>query len=138
MPDGYVVDTDVISYLFRGDSRAEDYRPYLSGALLSVSFMTIAELDRWSLSRNWGQARIDRMEYFLSNFTVVLVDRTLCRTWARVTNQAQQKGRPIQAADGWIAASAVSLGVPLITNNRAHYAGVDDLIVIPEQPPTPS
>lgn len=50
-----VVDTDVVSYLFKRDSRAEAYRPHLTGRLLVVSFMTVAELDRWALERDWGE-----------------------------------------------------------------------------------
>ena len=50
-----VVDTDVISFLFKRDSRAEWYRVSFDRKLLALSFMTIAELDRWALARNWGQ-----------------------------------------------------------------------------------
>jgi hypothetical protein len=52
-----MVDTNVMSFLFERDTRAEWYRPRLTGKLLVLSFMTVAELDRWALERNWGQAR---------------------------------------------------------------------------------
>ena len=132
LADGRVVDTDVISYLFRHDSRAEAYRPYLTGALLAVSVMTVAELDRWALQRGWGSSRQERMAAFLEQFTIVLVDRSLCRTWAQVGDQARRNGRPILAADAWIAATAVALNVPLVTNNRDDFAGVDALQFLPE------
>jgi tRNA(fMet)-specific endonuclease VapC len=132
MAEGCVLDTDVISYLFRRDTRAEAYRPYLTGRLLAVSFMTIAELDRWALQRNWGPARQGRMAAFLDQFIIVLVDRALCRTWAEVGDEARRKGRPIQAADAWIAATAIALGVPLVTNNRGDFAGVDNLMMLLE------
>ena len=48
-----VVDTDVVSMLFKGDSRAVSYRSHISGRLLGISFMTLAELERWSLERGW-------------------------------------------------------------------------------------
>ncbi|MGI8550760.1 MAG: PIN domain-containing protein [Dehalococcoidia bacterium] len=131
MPEDCVVDTDVLSYLFRRDTRAELFRPYLIGTLPAISFMTIAELDRWILERKWGLARQESMEAFLAQFIVVLVDRPLCRTWAEVVNQARRNGRPIQAADAWIAASAISLGVPLITNNHSDFAGVTNLVILP-------
>jgi tRNA(fMet)-specific endonuclease VapC len=51
-PAPTIVDTDVVSFLFKRDTRAELYRPHLSTRLLVVSFMTVAELDRWALSRN--------------------------------------------------------------------------------------
>ena len=44
-----VVDTDVVSFLFRNDTRAARYRPYLTGRVLTISFMTLAELDQWVL-----------------------------------------------------------------------------------------
>jgi tRNA(fMet)-specific endonuclease VapC len=57
-----VLDTDVVSFLFKRDSRADLYRPHLVGKQLVISFMTLAEIDRWALERNWGEARRARME----------------------------------------------------------------------------
>ncbi len=70
-----VVDTDVVSYLFRGDSRAELYRSHLGGELLVVSFMTVAELDRWALERGWGETRKERMERHIGHFVVYPYNR---------------------------------------------------------------
>jgi tRNA(fMet)-specific endonuclease VapC len=55
--DGVVLDTDVVSYLYRQDSHAERFAPLLADSFLIVSFMTVAELDRWAISRNWGTDR---------------------------------------------------------------------------------
>ncbi len=44
MTDRLVVDTDVISFLFKRDTRAKLYEPHLSGRQLVISFMTVAEL----------------------------------------------------------------------------------------------
>lgn len=44
----------------------------------------------------------------------------------------RRNGRPIAAADAWVAATALHLGVPLITHNRNHFIGVDGLNVISE------
>jgi predicted nucleic acid-binding protein len=134
MPDGCVVDTDVVSFLFRRDTRAEAYRPYLTGRIVVVSFMTVAELDRWALQRNWGAARQEQMARFLERFMIMLADRALCQAWARAADQARRRGRPILTADAWIAATALTLNVPLVTNNRADYAGVVDLRLLPDTP----
>lgn len=95
MPDGCLVDTDVISYLFRNDTRAEQFRPHLVGRIPAISFMTVAELDRWALQRNWGATRQQQMAQFLEPYLIVLVDRTLCRLWAEVCHTARRNGRPI-------------------------------------------
>lgn len=127
-----VVDTDVVSFLFKRDSRAELYRPHLTGKLLVMSFMTVAELDRWSLERNWGETRRARMEEHLRNFVIHPFDRALCFKWAEVSYQARLNGHPIQCADAWIAATALLHEIPLVTHNRDDYAGVDGLTLISE------
>ena len=41
-----IVDTDVVSMLFKGDTRALAYRPHIIGRLLWISIMTLAEFER--------------------------------------------------------------------------------------------
>jgi len=43
--------------LFNGDTRAVAYRVHIAGRLLRIAFMTLAELERWSLERGWGQSK---------------------------------------------------------------------------------
>jgi predicted nucleic acid-binding protein len=73
-----VVDTDVVSFLFKRDTRARPYGRHLLGKTLYVSFMTVAELRRWSLTSNWGPARIAQLDRSLQRFNIVLVDVALC------------------------------------------------------------
>lgn len=127
-----VVDTDVVSFLFKRDSRAERYRAHLSDRLLVVSFMSVAELDRWALARNWGESRRSALEQHLQHFVVQPFHRALCREWAEVSDHARRRGRPITTADAWIAATARLHNVPLITHNAADYAGVDGVTLVTE------
>lgn len=129
-----VVDTDVVSYLFRRDSRAQLHRPHLDGELLLVSFMTVAELDRWSLERDWGEPRRQRMEKHLTNFVIYPYDRGMCRKWAEVSDEARRRGQPVGVADAWIAATAMLHEMPLVTHNREHFSSIDGLRVISEAP----
>jgi tRNA(fMet)-specific endonuclease VapC len=124
-----IVDTDVVSMLFRSDSRARKFRDYLTGCLLGISFMTLAELERWSLERNWGPVRKADLERNLERYTVLPVSRELCIRWAEVTFAAKRRGRPIQTADAWIAATAIHYEVPLITGNSSDYSMIDGLSV---------
>jgi tRNA(fMet)-specific endonuclease VapC len=128
--NGAVVDTDVVSMLFKADTRATAYRSYFTGRLLGISFMTLAELDRWALERGWGASRKIELAQHLTHYTVLPVSRELCLKWADVSFAAKRKGRPIQTADAWIAASALHYQVPLITNNRSDYTAVDGLVLL--------
>ena len=127
-----VVDTDVVSFLFKNDTRAHLYRPHIENNTPLVSFMTVAELDRWAIQSNWGTERRNRMELHLQQFVLHPVDRALCREWAEVSDIARRNGRPIQAADAWIAATARLYGYALITHNPGDYVGIEDLNVVTE------
>jgi tRNA(fMet)-specific endonuclease VapC len=127
-----VVDTDVISFLFKRDTRAKLYEPHLTGKLLVISFMTIAELDRWALSNKWGDDRRLRMEEHLKNFVLYPFNRELCRKWADVKTVTGKRGKNISDSDAWIAATALLYGIPLITHNRSHFEKVENLTVISE------
>lgn len=131
MPDGCVVDTDVLSYILRDDTRAVPYQQALVGRTSFISFMTVAELERWAIHRRWGPTRQAGLSAFLTQFVLSLPDRALCRTWAEVVDGARQQGRPIATADAWIAATAVALDLPLLTHNTVDYAGVSALRLLP-------
>jgi predicted nucleic acid-binding protein len=92
--------------------------------------MTLAELERWSLERNWGLRRKLELAQHLTRYAVLAVSRELCVRWAEVSFAAKKRGRPIQTADGWIAASALHYQVPIITNNQDDYSFVDGLVVL--------
>ena len=122
-----VIDTDVVSRLFKRDTRAQRYRHHISGRLLGISFMTLAELERWPLQRSWGAIRRAELAQHLTKYVVLPASRELCVKWAEVSWEARRKGRAIQTADAWIAASAVYYQVPLITNNASDYEMVGGL-----------
>lgn len=127
-----VVDTDVLSFIFKEDSRGDLYLAHLNRKLTIISFMTLAETDRWALERNWGRTKRRQMEEFLRQFVVSPFNRASCLRWAEAMHSARRNGRPIQTADGWVAATALVHNIPLVTHNAKHFVGVDGLTVISE------
>ncbi len=131
---GLIVDTDVVSFLFKNDSRAEDYLRFLEGQLCFISFMTEAEMELWTLIAGWGPPRIARFQQFLRLFTVVPSSRDLVVAWAQVMSASRKRGRRLETADAWIAATALLHDVPLVTHNASDYEGVPDLRIITRNP----
>jgi len=127
-----VVDTNVVSYLSKGDTRAANYRPHLTGRVLILSFMSLAELDHWMEIGRWGPDRREALRAFLGNYAVHYPDRRLCQFWAAAMSAARWAGKPINPADAWIAAAALFLNAPLVTHNPADYAGVPGLTILSE------
>jgi predicted nucleic acid-binding protein len=70
------------------------------------------------------------MRRFLARFTLLLPDAETARTWARIKNGCEKKGRPITFADAWIAAAALHLNVPLVTHNARDYRAVEKLTIL--------
>jgi tRNA(fMet)-specific endonuclease VapC len=99
MINACVIDTDVISYIFKSDSRASLYFPHLDGNLGLISFMTLAELRQWSLVRDWGERRLRELELFLARYHVIQSDDYLCSLWAEIRRDALKHGSPIDTAD---------------------------------------
>jgi predicted nucleic acid-binding protein len=116
-----VVDTDVGSFLYKQDNRGAFYLPYLSNQLPIISFMTPAELERWTLAASWGERKRQHLMKYLRRYTVYPVSALLCRKRAEVVDGARRRGRPIATSDAWIAATATLLDVPLLTHNAGDF-----------------
>ncbi len=128
-----IVDTDIVSFLLKGDTRAQLYRPHLQGRTLALSFMTVAELYQWAYVRNWGDRKLTRLEEQLHRYVIVPFDNELCKQWASISVQRQRTGRPMSVQDAWIAATALRHNCPLVTHNSDDFSDITGLEVISEE-----
>lgn len=116
-----LLDTDVVSYLAKEDTRRLAYAQHLLGHELSIAIMTVAELFQWATVRQWSNRRIAHMEIWLQRYTLLPVDIETCRFWATVRAHRAARGFPISPQDAWIAATALRYDVPLVTHNVRDY-----------------
>jgi tRNA(fMet)-specific endonuclease VapC len=130
--DIVVVDTDVVSFLFKGDTRTSLYAPHLDGRLRIIAAQTRAELERWTLAHNWGAPRRAALRNLLKDFLFAEADETVCLRWAQVKDGGDRRGRPVSAVDAWIAATALAYDAPLVTHNRKDFENVPGLTVVSE------
>jgi len=125
-----LLDTNIISFIFKKDSRALLYEPHLKGKILTTSFMCVAELFQWAYIRNWGNQRIHQMEEALKRYIIFPYDINTCRLWGEISSGCRKKGKPISAQDAWIAATARLHNLTLVTHNPDDFAAVDGLEII--------
>jgi tRNA(fMet)-specific endonuclease VapC len=128
--DAVLLDTDIVSFLLKGDSRALAYAPYLQERRLAISFMTAAELFQWAFTRHWGESRIQGLEVSLQSYTILPFDVDLCKRWGEIRAARRAKGRPISPQDAWIAATALQHHLPLVTHNRSDFEAIEELELI--------
>jgi tRNA(fMet)-specific endonuclease VapC len=114
-----VLDTDVFSFFFKGDTRAAAYAQDIKDRQTCLCFQSIAEVKSWALLRNWGQSRRERLERVLAHYLVLPYDSEMAEMWAQVTATRQGLGRRIESGDAWIAAAALRHDIPLLTHNAA-------------------
>jgi tRNA(fMet)-specific endonuclease VapC len=129
-----VVDTCVVSYLLKNHPLAQQYRPLLEGKSLGLSFMSIAELFRWSIERGWGAKKMQLLETMLKNYVILSCDDKTCWYWAKIS---AIKGHPMPCGDAWIAATALRYNTPLITHNVKDFEHLKEkglsLITVPNE-----
>ena len=136
-----VVDTMVVSALVnahRDRVPAARFRDKIADRPIVVSFATVTEMRYGALKAGWGELRRRGLERDLARLVVVQPDDQLMRTCAQVRAECEREGHPlgqkIHEADRWIAATAIRMGIELVSDD-AVFAGVEGL-VLAEGPPT--
>lgn len=127
-----LLDTNIVSYLFKRDTRAALYAPHLLDRELAVSLMTVAELFQWAAMRNWGKPRVRRLEQLLDHYTLLPIDVELCRHWAETRATRSRVGLPISPQDAWIAATARRYSLALVTHNPDDFTQIPGLTISTE------
>ena len=125
-----VVDTNVVSYIYQNEPIARQYLDRMTGYRAVISFQTYEEVLFGVLIRNWGQRRIDELlEYVDTTYDIVDYDLRLVKICAELRADSRRRGRRLDAADAWIAATAVLLNCPLLSHDR-DFGGLPGLDVI--------
>ena len=131
-----VLDTSVISLLFRDDSRAEYYTTQIAGLSPFISFQTLEELWFGACANEWGARRRNNMVRHLEQYSVVWPNEELIEICAHLRCVRQSAGRKLTNADAWIAATALLLKCPLASHDR-DFTDISDLSLI-QAPATPT
>lgn len=125
-----LLDTNIVSYLFKKSDYARPYYQHLAGKLLFLSFITVGEIFLWAESSGWGQKRRAELEERLHNYSIIPYDHEIARSYARIAAERKRSGRPISLHDAWIAACAVRHAIPLVTHNPKDFESIASLEII--------
>ena len=113
-----VVDTSVVSILFRQDSEKCDYyQNAIEGYELVISFQTLEEVLFNAYNANWGERRIRELTDYLASFRVICANERLIDISAQLRSETRAIGRELERADAWIAATALMLDCPLAADD---------------------
>lgn len=134
--DLVVVDTMVVSAMVnahRDRATAAGYRQLVGGRSVVISFVTVTEMRYGSLKAGWGELRRRGLERTLSRLVVVQPDDELITVCAELRDRCERRGVPLgqktHEADRWIAATALHLGVALVSDDSA-FQNIPGLTVL--------
>jgi predicted nucleic acid-binding protein len=117
----------------RDPDTARECRHIVSDRPVLVSFVTVAEMRYGAIKAGWGELRTRGLERSLSQVVVVQPDDELIRACASLRARCELGGHPlgqkVHEADRWIAATALRLGLELVSND-AVFDRVDGLSVL--------
>lgn len=120
-----LLDTDVvIDFLRRRDYARKLFENWAEEGLLAISTLTHLEIYQGMKS---GEERGTNL--FLDGLISVAVDVPIARRAGRMLGELRSKGVTVGTGDAIIAATALQVGAPLLTNNVEHYHFADLKVV---------
>ena len=125
-----VLDTSVFIAAESGRGLTEELLPEQS----AISVVTLAELQAGVLAARDTTTRARRLATLeaVSDVEVLDVDTASARVWARMRVELAEAGRRVNVNDLWIAASAASRSLPVVTQDDDFDAveGIAGLVVV--------
>ena len=124
----YMLDTNTVSYITKGHSKAARARMLNleEDEVVCLSVITEAEIRYGLAKRPEAVALRERMEWFLAAVKVLPWGRDEARAYGALRAKLESSGKTLENMDMLIAAHAIATGAVLVTNDKA-FAQADDL-----------
>ncbi|WP_288612888.1 type II toxin-antitoxin system VapC family toxin [uncultured Victivallis sp.] len=122
----YMLDTDISSYLIRGDHPevTDAFRQHFPDVCISA--ITAAEL-QYGAQKRKSQLLTRNVNAYCNLVPICDWTREAAETYAEMRVELEKHGTPVGSMDMLIAASAIAEGAILITNNIAHFSKIGKL-----------
>jgi len=125
---GYAVDTNIISFLLRGDRQVQKriYKEANQGVGVIIPPIAYYEIKRGLIDSN-ATTKLDAFERLCGILGVNVMDKKTLDTAANIYATLKKEGRLIEDSDILIGASCIAHGYILITDNTRHFDRIDGL-----------
>jgi len=121
-PEWLLCDTSFVGHVGARRARPQRYEHWsrevidrIDNAVLAISVVTLAEARFGYLNAEWGERRIANEERRLASFLQIPLDFPDLDEWARLRDYSKRQGIAIGDNDLWIAATASTRNLDLVT-----------------------
>jgi tRNA(fMet)-specific endonuclease VapC len=127
MPRQYMLDTNIASYIIKGNIPAV-LRRLVKVPMDRIVLSTITEGElRYGLARNPKGTRLQRIvDEFLARVSILTWDSSAAAQYGRLRAALERRGQPMGNLDTMIGAHALAIGAILVTNDQA-FGRIADL-----------
>jgi len=126
----FLIDTDIIIYWLKNKYPSIDRRIKQVGKKsVFISSITVAELYFGAYNSLKKQENIGVTEGLLAKINIVSFDEKAGKYFGEIKASLKRKGRIISDSDIFIAATACSNNLILVTNNEDHFGRIENLAI---------
>lgn len=127
----YMLDTNICIYVIKKkpDKVVKEFLKYKKGDLV-ISSIVLAELEYGVQKSQYHEKSRAALALFLTPLEIVPFDSNAAKEYGKIRSDLEKKGTPIGGMDMLIAAHALNLKLPLVTNNEGEFKKVPKLKVV--------
>lgn len=127
----YLIDTDwIIDHLKGKDEGVKRKIKELRSSGIGVCIISLAELYEGVYGSKDSEQHQEELDKLLSQFSVLELDRDICKVFGRERGKLRQQKKMIDNFDLLIASTALHYNLKVLTNNRKHFERVEGLEII--------
>jgi len=126
-----LLDTNICIYIIKQQPPAvlERFLEYQIGDI-GISSVTLSELRYCVAKSTHREKNAKALDEFIIPLEVLPYDEAASHVYGDIRATLEKAGTPIGSMDLLIAAHAVSLGIPLVTNNTREFSRVPSLNIV--------
>jgi tRNA(fMet)-specific endonuclease VapC len=123
----YLIDTDIIVYSLKENKEINLHFKEKLHIPKSISVVTYGELIYGAKKSKHVEKNL-AVAYRISElFPIINIDRSIMDIFGEIKSKLEKTGSRIEDMDLFIAATALSYNLTLVTNNTKHFENIDDL-----------
>lgn len=125
----YMLDTNTLSYFFRGEGRIAEHLARVSPSDIGIPAIVLFEIEAGIARSHDAPRRRAQLDDAVSTIEILSFGRKEARSAARIRAELDAAGKPIGPYDVLIAGTALANGATLVTRNEREFQRVSGLAV---------